>query len=121
MGLQFIPAPKIAGTHDNYVRAHYNEIKQRWYAKYGKEEHPIEMSSLEISGAKILYSLPCNSEHPAWTKREVTTIENPFIVARMWSVLCEGVAIVGKPIIKDGTFKLTTIFHDNIKRKEYEE
>jgi hypothetical protein len=120
MGLQFTVAPKQQSTHDNYVRAHYNTIKRRWYAVFGKESHPIDKVSLEISGVKILYSLPENDKHKAGTKREVTTIENPFEVSKFWSVLCEGIAIAGKPNKKDNTYTLTHILHDNIKEPKHE-
>lgn len=110
--------PKKEGTRDMHIRAHYNTTKRRWYAVFGSEEHPITQSSLEISGAKTLYSLPQNEKHDAWTKREVTKIEDPFEVGRWWSVLCEGVAIIGKPNKKEGTWDIVRILHDNIKTKE---
>lgn len=115
--MQFTIAPKVHSTHDTFVRAHYNRIKRRWYAKFGKEEHPISKESLEVSGARILYSLPENDKHEPWTKREVTSIENPFEVSKWWAVLCEGIAISGKPNKKDNTYTLIHILHDNIKNK----
>ena len=121
MGLQFNPAPKAEGSKDMHIRAHYNVEKRRWYAKFGKEQHPIAMASLEISGAKILYSLPQNEEHEPWTIKHITTIQDPFKVSKWWSVLCEGVAILGKPNKKDGTYVITKILHTNIKRKGYTE
>jgi len=116
--MEFAVVKKDASKHDYYIRAHYNAVKRKWFAKYGKEEHPIARESLEISGVKILYSLPENKEHEAWTKREITKIIDPFEVSRWWSNLCEGIAITGKPNKKEGTFIITNILHDNIKRNE---
>jgi len=110
--------PKKEGTRDVSIRAHYNKVKQRWFAVLAGEEHPISKASLEISGAKILYSLPQNEEHEPWTKREVSNIVDPFEVGRWWSVLCEGVAILGKPNKKEGTWDIIRILHDNIKVKD---
>lgn len=118
--MEFAIAKKNTSKHDYYIRAHYNVIKRKWFAKYGKEEHPIARESLEISGMKILYSLPENTEHTPWTKREITRIIDPFVVSKYWSNLCEGIAIIGKPNRKEGTFIVTSILHDNIKNSDEE-
>lgn len=114
MDLRGTIAPRISNT-DTFIRAHYDQVKRRWYAKYRKEQHPIAQVSLEIAGKSPLYSLPENDKHKSWTKRDVTKIEDPFTVSKFWSVLREGIAIIGKPNTKDGTFIITTILHDNVK------
>jgi len=116
--MDFAVAKRSNAPQDSYIRAHYNLVKRRWYAKYGKEEHPIAMESLEIAGVKILYSLPQNTEHEPWTKREINTIVDPWEVSKWWAVLREGVAIIGKPNKKEGTYIITRILHDNVRKDE---
>jgi len=38
-----------------------------------------------IAKFKVLYSLPSNTVHPAWTKRVVKSIPRPDLVAKVWS------------------------------------
>lgn len=107
--------PKKESNKDVNIRATYDSVRKKWYAKFGDEKHPISKHSLEISGAKILYSLPSNDAHPKWTRKDVTNIQNPFLVSKEWSVLREGIALIGKPNKRDNSWEITKILHNNIK------
>jgi hypothetical protein len=54
----------------------------------------IDDSSLSIVGKQILYSLPCNVNYEAWTKKsKVGKIAKPHIVMKMWSWLKPGMKV----------------------------
>jgi hypothetical protein len=114
---KFPIVPRVT-IRDEHIRAHYDQVKRRWYAKLGKEQHPIAQVSLEIAGVKTLFSLPENTKHDPWTERTVTKIENPFEVSKWWAVLREGIAITGKPNLKDGTYIINRILYDNVKEEK---
>jgi hypothetical protein len=71
----------------NYSRckATVKYINNQFFVNWHKLIIPILPESLIIDNAKVLYSLPHNDEHIAWTPKGITKIISNNDVSKWWS------------------------------------
>jgi hypothetical protein len=85
----------LIGTIKTTVYFRDNEF----YVIVDNKEYSI---AYHIQNYTTLYSLPSNTAHPAWTKKNVTNVARPDLVIKSWSAFKPNQRVKG--IIKNNKF-----------------
>lgn len=113
IGKQIIPT-KINKSDKSFSIIRTEDDGETFFVNYGGEKVPIKDTAIKTR--RILWSKPCNNQHPAWTKRMVSSVQYEEIVNNMWSPICPNLKCRGTVV--NNIFVINQLLVDG-KLKEY--